>query len=56
MVMLTCVLTCTEYEFSECELSGGTFVRTAVAHFSEHLPFTSEVAGLILSENFLNVT
>ncbi len=26
------------------------------AHWSERSPFTSEVAGSILSENFLNVT
>ena len=27
-----------------------------MAQWSEHSPFTSEVAGSILSENFLNVT
>ncbi len=31
-------------------------VRASVAQWSERLPFASEVAGSILSENFLNVT
>ena len=32
-----------------------SYILSSVAQWSEHSPFTSEVAGSILSENFLNV-
>ena len=35
---------------------GGAVNGASVAQWSERSPFTSEVAGSILSENFLNVT
>ncbi len=53
---VTSIAAMTQMSNSSAPLSPKYHYGASVAQWSELSPFTSEVAGLILRENFLNVT